>query len=334
LIKKNYTSKDVADLAGVSQATVSRVFAGETRVSDKKKKLIMEAADKLNYQPNAHARSLITKKTKIIGIVMRNIRDPFYTAVLEIFHNRLTPLGYQLIFINSENEIIEEAEIRKMLEYNVEGVVITDAVLSKAASEKFKHNEIPVLLFNRYTKDAEHSSVFCDNYLAAKQIASYLLKLGHQSFAFISGPSNTSTTIDRLKGFTEVLDKNDIHDLIISSGDYTYEGGFNAAQELIAKNLNLDCIFCVNDITALGAMDAIRTMGFKIPEDVSVVGFDNIRMGGWPPYSLSTWEQPLEDMVTRSVEILLERIADYSKSSKILRMTGQIIVRTSVKSKR
>jgi DNA-binding LacI/PurR family transcriptional regulator len=334
LIKKNYTSKDVADLAGVSQATVSRVFAGETRVSERKKKLVMEAADKLNYQPNAHARSLTTRKTKIIGIVMRNIRDPFYTAVLEIFHNRLTPLGYQLIFINSENEVIEEAEIKKMLEYNIAGVVITDAVLSKAASEKFKHNEIPVLLFNRYTKEGDHNSVFCDNYHAAKQIASYLLKLGHQSFGFISGPSNTSTTIDRLKGFTEVLDQNNIHDLIIASGDYTYHGGFNATQELITRNMNLDCIFCVNDITALGAMDAIRTMGFKIPEDISVVGFDNIRMCGWTPYFLSTWEQPLEDMVTRSVEILLERIADYAKKPEKLRMIGQLIVRNSVKSKR
>lgn len=333
-IKRNYTSDDVARLAGVSQATVSRVYAGGANVSDKKRKKILEAAEKLNYQPNAHARSLITRKTKIIGIVMRNIRDPFYSAVLEIFYNRFSPLGYHLIFVHSENEEIQEKEVVQLLEYNVAGVIITDAVLSPSAAKLFQRNDIGIVLFNRHVKNAKMSSVFCDNYLAAKQIATYLTELGHKNFAFISGPLNTSMTIDRLKGFKEVLNKRKIKNLIVVPGNYTYESGFNITQEIFTANKKIDCVFCINDITAIGAMDAIRSLGLSIPKDVSVFGFDNIRPAGWPTYSLTTWEQPLEDMVTRTVNILLDKINNNTESHQTLMMKGQLILRTSVGSKK
>jgi len=333
-VKKSYTSEDVAAIAGVSQSTVSRVFAGSTNVSEKKRKKILAAAAKLDYKPNAHARSLITRKSMMVGIVMRNIRNPFYSAVLEIFHNRLSARGYHLIFINSENEEIQESEITQLLEYNVEGVIITDALLSSSASQKFKRYGISVVLFNRYTEQLESSAVFCDNYLAAKQIATYLVEMGHKSFAFISGPSDTSTTIDRLKGFKEVLDERKIKDLTIEPGNYTFESGFRAAQELLTKNKNIDCIFCGNDIIALGVMDAIRLVGLRIPEDVSVVGFDNIRMSEWPSYALTTWEQPLEEMTTAAVELLLKEIGERDTAPQVVMMKGHLVVRNTVRAKK
>lgn len=332
--KKNYTSQDVAEIAGVSQSTVSRVFAGTANVSEKKRKKILDAAAKLQYQPNAHARSLSSKKTTMIGIVMRNIRNPFYSAVLEIFHSRLAPLGYHLIFINSENEEIQEKEITQLLEYSVEGVIITDALLSSSASQKLNRNGIAVILFNRYTEPLGSSAVFCDNYLAAKQIAAYLVEMGHKNFAFISGPSDTSTTIDRLKGFKEVLTEKNINDLVIAPGHYTYESGFKSAQEIMTTHKNIDCIFCGNDIIALGVMDAIRVIGLKIPEDVSVIGFDNIRMAAWPSYALTTWEQPLEEMVDSTVELLLKEINDKDAKPQVVMMKGHLVIRNSVKSKK
>ena len=333
-IKKNYTSEDVAAIAGVSQSTVSRVFAGNTNVSEKKRKKILAAAAKLDYKPNAHARSLITRKSMMVGIIMRNIRNPFYSAVLEIFHNRLTAKGYHLIFINSVNEEIQESEITQLLEYNVEGVIITDALLSSSASQSLKRYGISVVLFNRYTEQLESSAVFCDNYLAAKQIATYLVEMGHKSFAFISGPSDTSTTIDRLKGFKEILDERQIKDLTIEPGNYTYESGFRAAQELVTKNKNIDCIFCGNDIIALGVMDAIRVVGLKIPEDISVVGFDNIRMSEWPSYALTTWEQPLEEMTTSTVELLLKEINEKDTTPQVVMMKGHLVIRNTVRSRK
>ncbi|GAA4315868.1 LacI family DNA-binding transcriptional regulator [Compostibacter hankyongensis] len=329
--KRNYTSKEVAEMAGVSQSTVSRVFAGGANVSEKKRKKILEVADRLNYMPNAHARSLITRKSMMIGIVMRNMRNPFYSEVLEIFHNRLSALGYHLIFINSNNEEIQESEITQLLEYSVDGVIITDALLSSPASDRLKRYGIAVVLFNRYTEHLASSAVFCDNYLAAKQIAAYLVDIGHRSFAFISGPSDTSTTIDRLRGFREVLDKRRIGKFVIEPGSYTYESGFRSAQELLTKNTGIDCIFCGNDIIALGVMDALRVIGFKIPKDISVIGFDNIRMGAWASYSLTTWEQPVEDMVDATVKVLLREIKDKTLPPQVITMKGRLIVRNSVR---
>lgn len=332
-MKKNPTSEDVARLAGVSQSTVSRVFTGDVNVSEKKKKKILAAAEKLNYQPNAHARSLITRKTNMIGIVMRNIRNPFYSAVLEIFHQRLSALGYHLIFINSENEEIQEKEISLLLEYNIDGVIITDALLSEPAAQKFSRSQIPAILFNRYTGHGSNSSVFCDNYLAARQIATYLIETGHTSLAFLSGPSNTSTTIDRQKGFEEVLKEKNITSFTIEPGQYTYESGFKCAQELIARNKNINGIFCGNDIIALGAMDAIRLMGFKIPDDISIIGFDNIRMAAWSSYMLTTWEQPIEEMIDSAVEILLSEINETSGTPQTVMLKGHMVLRTSVKNR-
>ncbi|MBZ4187487.1 LacI family DNA-binding transcriptional regulator [Niabella beijingensis] len=332
--KRNATSEDVAQLAGVSQATVSRVFAGGANVSEKKRKKILDAAAQLEYKPNAQARSLITRKTMMVGIIMRNIRDPFYSAVLEIFHTRLSPLGYQLIFNNSENEIIEEWEIAKLLEYNVEGIIVTDALLSEGATRKLKRSGIVSILFNRYAEGLNSSAVYCDNYLAAQQIATYLVEMGHRTFAFISGPRNTSTTVDRLKGFQEVLWERKIKDLTIIPGTYSYESGFESAQELLTRNKKIDCIFCGSDIIALGVMDAARLVGFRIPEDLSVVGFDNIRMLGWTPYPLTTWEQPLEEMVTSTVELLLKEIDDKNAVPRIIAMKGRLVIRNTVRKKK
>ncbi len=330
-MNKNYNSKDVAKIAGVSQSTVSRVFAGKINVSEKKRKKILAAAEQLDYKPNAHARSLITKKTKMIGMVMRNIHNPFYSAVLEIFHDRLSALGYHLIFINSENDEIQEEEINQLLEYQVKGVIITDALLSSSASQKFKRYGIAVVLFNRYIKDLDSSAVYCDNYMAAKQIATYLVESGHKTFAFISGPSNTSTTIDRLKGFKEVLDERNIKKLTTYSGEYTYESGYKAAQELIAQNTDLDCIFCGNDIIALGAMDGLRVGGISIPEEVSVVGFDNIRMAGWPSFALTTWEQPVEEMIDCAVDLITNEMNDDKAVQQVIMKKGRLVIRNSVK---
>jgi DNA-binding LacI/PurR family transcriptional regulator len=321
-------------LAGVSQATVSRVFAGGTAVSEKKRKKVLEAAAKLNYALNAHARSLTTRRTRIIGIVMRNIGNPFYSAVLEIFYDRLSVLGYHILFINSENEEVKESEIRQLIEYNVEGVIITDALLSSPASEKFNRSDIAVILFNRYSAPSKGSAVFCDNYMAAKQIATYLLETGHRKFAFISGPSTTSTTLDRLKGFRERLQQKGVHDLIIEAGDYTYENGFRSAQELVTRHSDIDCMFCGNDIIALGAMDGLKIFGYHVPDDISIVGFDNIRMSAWPSYSLTTWEQPLEEMVDATVKILMEEIKHKAAKPKVKLMKGKMIIRNSVKSRK
>lgn len=328
---KIYTSKDVAKLAGVSQSTVSRVFANTIKVSDIRRNKIFEAAERLNYKPNALARSLITRQSKLIGIVMRTIRNPFYSAVLEIFHSRFTPLGYNLIFINSENEIVAEEEIIKLLEYNVAGIIVSDAVLSKKAMQNIKRNNIALVHFNRYIEGMKSNAVFCNNYLAAKEIASYLIRLKHNYFAFISGPLQTSITQDRLRGFKEILEFGKNRKLIFESGEDSYKSGFILCQKILNINKKIDCLLGGNDLIALGIMDGAKQMGYKVPDNISVIGFDNIRMTEWDSYNLTTWEQPLEEMITQTVNMLLNEINGNQNNYHHIMMNGQLIIRNTVK---
>jgi len=330
-MKKVYTSQDVARLAGVSQSTVSRVYTPGVRVSEMKKNKIIKAAEKLGYRPNAMARALITRKSGMIGIIMRSLENPFYPAVLKQFQTGLSTLGYHLIFINTMNEEIEESEIARLLEYNVEGVIITDAQLSSSTSDKFRRYKIPVVLFNRYIKSSNSSSVCCDNYHASKVIGSYLVASNHKYFGFISGPSNTSTTADRLRGFREVLALKKIRNLVIEPGEFTYESGYKSTKEMLTKHKNIECIFCGNDIMAIGAIDAIRDMQLSVPKDISVVGFDNIAMSGWSPYDLTTWEQPINQMVEAAVNVLLTEIKNKKSKPQKIVIKGQMVLRSSVR---
>lgn len=330
---KIYTSKDVAKIAGVSQSTVSRVFSGNMNVSALKRDKVLKAAKEVSYYPNAIARSLTSRKTRLVGIVMRNIRNPFYSAVLEIFYSRFADLGYHLIFVNSESEIVDGSEIVKLLEYNVAGVIVSDATLSEDAAHKLMEKGISVVLFNRYVSDNVYNAVYCDNYLSAREIANYLVGLGHKSFAFLSGPEHSTITGDRLRGFEEELRKHGKDRFVVMHGADTYESGYEMAKELMKTNAKVDCIFGGNDIIALGVMDAIRQAGLKVPDDISVIGFDNIRMTTWESYLLTTWEQPLEEMITYSVQILTDLIEKRTTKTKRLMLDGKLIVRNTVKRK-
>ncbi|KHF37950.1 LacI family DNA-binding transcriptional regulator [Halalkalibacter okhensis] len=329
--KKKVTSMDVAKLAGVSQSTVSRVFGSGANVSEKKRIQILDAAERLGYQPNAIARGLITNQTKMIGIVMRNIQNPFYPEVLEKFYVKLAEKGYHLIFMNSEHNLVQEDDISHLIEYHVDGVIITDALLSSSAVKRFLKNDIAVILFNRYIENADYSAVFCDNYLAGQKIADYLVETGHKHFAFISGPLETSTTMDRKKGFEESLAKHGFFDIEVEIGNYSYESGFAAAKKILQSNNQIDSIFCSNDITALGAIDAAKSLGIQVPEDLSVIGFDDISMASWPSYSLTTWQQPVDEMVHSTIALLLNEMNVEEKKVAKHAIPGELIIRGSVK---
>lgn len=302
--KKVTSATDVAKAANVSQSTVSRVFTTGASVSEKAKRKVLQAAEELNYRPNALARGLITNKTGIVGLAMKDIQNPFYHEVLGMFTEKLRNKGYTVLFVYTENEEIQQEEINHFLEYNVEGIIVTDALLSSKVVAKLRHFHIPVTLFNRYDKSVECNSVCCDNINAAKNIASYIYENGCKDIVFITGKINTSTSWDRQKGFTDFFKRKGIP-VTILEGDYTYERAFTLTTTLIESGHVPEAIFGANDITALGALDALKERKITIPAETMVIGFDDIRMASWPSYFLSTWKQPLEQMVNRSIELLL-----------------------------
>lgn len=314
--KKVVSAAEVAKLANVSQSTVSRVFTPGASVSEKTKEKVLKVANKMNYYPNALARSLITQKTNIIGLAMKDIQNPFYHEVLGAFTKKLRAKGFFILFVYTENEEIQQEEINHFLEYNVEAIIVTDALLSSKLVDQFQDHNIPVIFFNRYDKNSHFNSVICDNINAATEIASYVYNQGYSDIVYITGKVNTSTNRDRQKGFTDFLITKGI-DVKILEGNYTYKRSFQMTKELIESDHKPELIFGANDITALGALDALKVKNIQVPDETAVIGFDDIRMSSWPNYSLTTWAQPIEQMIDETIKLLTIHPTEGNESVKV-----------------
>jgi DNA-binding LacI/PurR family transcriptional regulator len=319
-------ANDVARLAGVSQSSVSRVFFGGASVSEKTRKKVLAAAEELGYTPNEFARSLITNRTRIIGLVMKGVKNPFYPQVLKEFTTAFKKLGYSILFVHTNNEEIQKEDVENLLNYHVAGVIITDASLSLKVTEDFKKNKIPLVLFNRKVEKQALFSVCTNNLEASRQIADYLIKKGCSDMVYISGNRNTSTSREREKGFFEVLKNNQLKYQRYDS-DYSYEGGYEIAKQIIKKDSIPSAFFVANDIMAFGVLDALREHSIAVPEETKVVGFDNIDMAAWPAYSLTTWEQPISEMVEETVNYMMTEIGEYSGMVRNIEIEGRLIER-------
>ncbi|MGI2327512.1 LacI family DNA-binding transcriptional regulator [Planococcus sp. YIM B11945] len=327
-MKQTVTAKDVAKLAGVSQSSVSRVYFEGAAVTEKTRKKVLAAAEQLGYRPNEFARSLITNRTKIIGLVMKGVQNPFYPQVLKQFTLAFKEFGYSVLFVHTNNDEIQNEDIETLLNYNVAGVIITDATMSLAVAETFKQNKIPLVFFNRKLTSEDFYSVCCNNLAASRSIAKFLLSKGVSELAYIAGNSNTSTSLEREKGFSEILENYPVS-YEKYSADYTYEGGYDTTIQLINEKRLPSAFFVANDIMALGVMDALRKNAFSIPEDIKVIGFDNIEMASWPTYQLTTWEQPIKEMVEVTVRYLLDEINDYTGLAQNVELAGELVERQS-----
>ncbi|HAL09525.1 MAG TPA: LacI family transcriptional regulator [Staphylococcus sp.] len=314
--RQRVSASQVAKLANVSQSTVSRVFTPGASVSEKARKRVMEVANELNYKPNALARGLIMNKTNLVGIAMKAVQNPFYHETLAIFTKKLKEIGYSVLFVNSENEEIQQEEINQFIEYNVEAIIVTDAILSSGLVDKLSKAQIPVFLFNRKDESSNCYSVTCDNVSAAWNIAEYFYDRGHKHNVFVSGLSNTSTNKERLSGFKSFFDQKYM-EIDIIQGDYTYEKSYHLTFEYLKSGKKIDALFGANDVTALGSLDAIKAYGLSVPEDVEVIGFDDIKMASWPNNNLSTWSQPIEEMVDGILNILIDPNKDENRDQYV-----------------
>ncbi|MGG0717483.1 LacI family DNA-binding transcriptional regulator [Robertmurraya massiliosenegalensis] len=319
-------AKDVAKLAGVSQSSVSRVFFGGASVSEKTRKKVVAASEELGYVPNEFARSLITNKTRIIGLVMKGVENPFYPQVLKEFTAHFKRLGYSILFVHTNHDEIQKEDVEMLLNYNVAGVIITDATLSLKVTEDFKKNKIPLVLFNRKVEQQEFFYVSTNNLEASRKIAQYLIEKGCSRMVYISGGRDTSTSIEREKGFAEILKKYQVPYEKYDS-DYSYEGGYNTAKKIVNKGTVPSAFFVANDIMALGVLDALRENRISIPFETRVIGFDNIDIAAWPIYSLTTWEQPVSQMVEETVKYVISEIEEYTGRSGKVEIEGELIER-------
>jgi len=327
------TSQDVARRAGVSQSAVSRVYTPGASASKITADKVRRAADELGYRPNSLARAMITGKSRIIGLVVAYLDNQFYPLALERLSLALQDQGYHVLVIIAGNATDRVAQVMdELLDYQVDGIVTASVAMSNDLTTRCVTAGIPVVMFNRGQDDPRLSEVTSDNFGGGRRVAEFLIAGGHKRIAHIAGWQGASTGRDRAEGFRAGLAAAGVplHDQI--DGMYDRAAAVTAARQMMQASTPPDAIFVGNDHMAFAVMDELRSaMQLRIPEDVSIVGYDDVPIAAWPAYGLTTIRQPVNRMVAATVSALLEQIGGAGELPQKIRIDGPLMIRTSAR---
>ena len=326
------TSAQVAKLAGVSQSAVSRVFTPGASVSIKTTTKVKEAALSLGYRPNSIARAMVSGKSRMIGVVVAYLENQFYPEALERLSNCLQEKGYHvLIFMAGKDRQNIDNVIEEILDYQVDGIIAASVSMSSGLSERCRAAGVPMVLFNRAQDEPNMSAITSDNIEGGKKIAKFLISSGHKKISYIAGWEGASTQRDRESGFISILNHAGLSLHSRKVGNFVFEDSREATRSMFFNNPP-EAVFVANDHMAFAVMDTLRyELGLKIPDDVSVVGYDDVPAASWPSYSLTTVQQPVNIMVRETVEILIEKIENPEARPQKIKVDGPLILRKSAK---
>ena len=332
-MKAKVTSLDVARRAGVSQSAVSRVFTPGASASKKTVDKVKRAARELGYRPNVLARAMVSGKSRMIGLVVAYLENQFYPATLEKFSATLQERGYHvLIFLASNAADNIETVVDEILDYQVDGIIAASVALSSELSDRCRDAGVPVVLFNRSQDDANLSAVTSDNVAGGRKVAEFLMAAGHERIGYIAGWSGASTQRDREFGFRAGLDQGGGALFAREEGHFNIEAAKATARRMFGAREKPDAVFVANDHMAFAVMDVLRfELGLKIPEDVAVVGYDDVPTAAWPAYDLTTVRQPANRLVLETVSILLGQIEGDDPEPRRLAIDGPLIERGSTR---
>ena len=307
------TMRDVAEQANVSVTTVSHVINGTRFVSEELRKRVLEAMKRLDYRPNILARGLRVGKTNTIGLIVPDNSNPFFAEVSRVVEDVGFDSGYSVILCNSDGNLDKELTyIDVLVAKQVDGIIF---IASSSQSEHLRlliDEKIPLVVADREMPDLDVDLVLVDNSRGGYEATKYLLELGHRRIGCISGPSEITPSAERIKGYRQAVSEFDVpfDENLIVRGDFQFEGGKRAMSQLLALPKLPSAVFICNDVMAIGAMGSIHSAGLKMPEDISIVGFDDISQASatWPP--LTTIAQPIEQMARIATELLIQRLSD------------------------
>jgi LacI family transcriptional regulator, galactose operon repressor len=306
------TSHDIAREAGVSQSTVSRALRNHPRVKPLTARRVREAAARLGYVPDDTARALITGRTNTIAIEIADITNPFFPEIVDVLHDELTLAGYRVVLFNERTDRRPDAGLQSVLRGRaVDGVIITAATLGDRTNELLRDGPLPAVMLNRDVRGfVGLDRVVADNRGGSRRAAAFLHERGHRGIAFVAGPGDASTSLERERGFCGELQRlgSPVTEALRRAGPFSHAHGYRAGGELLALREPPTAIFCANDVIAFGVLDAARAAGVRVPEELSVVGFDDIPMAAWEAFSLTTVRQPLGEMARAAVSALVGRL--------------------------
>ena len=328
---KKITIKDVAREAGVSISTVSNALNNVNVLNPDTKEKVLEVARRLNYTPNLNGRNLKAQATGVLGLFLGAIRGPYYGELSDSIYRACQEGGYELeIFLSSEPSHI----IANILGHRVDGAIILNSAIGEKQAQTLKEQGIPTVYIDRILVGEKSSSVVFDSHSGGEQAARFLLELGHKKFMYMEGAKDNYDNLERKAGFFEVL-KNAgivINDDYILKGDFERVTSYNSVTEFLDSDKPLpDAIFAPNDVSAIGVLEALRDGGIKVPEQVSVIGCDDIEATRLVSPSLTTIRTYFEKQGTIAVEQLIRMIK--GESGRLITINGRIIPRSSTTAK-
>ncbi|AXI00146.1 LacI family transcriptional regulator [Sporosarcina sp. PTS2304] len=323
---------DVAKLANVSIATVSRVTSNKEGVNEKTRASVIEAMDKLGYRPNTAARTLRMAKSNIIIVLMLNIKNSFYSEYIRGLEEVARESGYFLLIGSTNGDKEKENNYLELIQDSrVDGVILTTAgIMDEKAVQKINENSPTVLTFD-YVLDPHIPSISIDNESASRKITNHLISLGHERIAHITGHMERIQSQTRLNGYKQALSQHnlEINESLIQEGGYLFEDGYRAASKLLSFDQPPTAIYGGNDSLAIGALKAIHEAGLRVPEDVALVGFDDLDIAHYTTPSLTTIHQPRYEIGKRAMTLLLQKINKETISKSHIILEDELIIRES-----
>ncbi|CAG0947673.1 Catabolite control protein A [Anaerolineae bacterium] len=326
------TSQDVAKKAGVSIATVSRVLNDSPHVRPAARTKVLRAVKALNYQPNRTAQRLRAKQSKVIGLIISDIQNPFFTSIVRGIEDHAHRHGYSLVLCNSdEDPQKEQLYINVMRAEAVAGVIITSTLDSNPLLSDLRDHKIPVVAVDRRIKNQKIDSVCVSNALGAHAAVSHLIELGHRKIGLIGLPWTCVPGKERYDGYQNALREHglSVSRQLIRIGDAKQASGHTCTLDLLKSQPSLTALFVANNLMTLGALSAIRECGLKIPDDISIVGFDDMPWASLLQPPLTAVAQPTYELGQKSAELLLARLNEPDIPVAHLQLDTTLIVRGS-----
>jgi len=327
------TIRDVARLAGVSTMTVSRVINSSGYTSQDTRTRVERAIAELGYVPNAVARHLRSKRTKTLALVLSDITNPFFTTIARGVEDVAGPRGFGVMFCNTDESESEEMDYLQMLiQRQVDGVLLVPAGNSVEPLRLLRAQGVPVVVLDRRVNSRRVDQVRTDSVAGAYTLVRHLVELGHRRIAILTGRRIISTSVDRVAGYQKALAEVgvDVDQSLVRYGGYGLAGGYRMAHEVLAASPQPTALFAANNFIAFGALQALHEAGLRVPEDISLVCFDDLPEEWLIDPFLTVVGQPAYEMGHRAAELLFERLdGDDSKTARAIVLPGEFIVRRS-----
>jgi LacI family transcriptional regulator len=329
----NSTVRDVAERAGVSAMTVSRVINGGSGVRPETKRRVEEAIRELEYVPNAVAKGLMSNKSGTIGVIVPDIVNPFFALVIRGAETVARRSGYRVLLCNTEGDLaLERQYVEDMLAHRADGILIAPVSdLSKDHLAALSRRRFPFVLVDRSVTGLDCDIVQADSVSGARRLTEHLIEVGHRRIGLIIEPDTVSTARERVRGYHAALEKANLstEESLIVRTSADRAGGYGATNQLLSLPDPPTALFGVNNMTALGAIDAVRDRGLSVPEDIGLVCFDDVEhLAVLSPF-LTVMDQPTETFGTVGTQLLLDRIAGNVESGRRVVLPPRLIVRRS-----